>query len=344
MTIGARILTAIAAVAAVCATALVLAREPSPAAAPPPAGKHVDCRQQSSAGFPGAYRDRRNRVAGPLALIGGATFTDEATAREFDGNKYPLLLRPGHTLTLALTAGARANAGLAYGSESNGSERTYDAISFAACSERRSGSRANGHVTFWSGFITVREPACVPLDAYIDGAAAPRRLRIAIGRRCSQPPLLRGCGDRAEGAMPPDGVLSGQVVVGPFGFGGLARYASRSLLEFDRAGGRYAIKAGVLLAAGVRATLSIGRRARGWAALDYAPQRPGEPRRLRDAVRFQACSADQPAFSYDGAVGPFTGFSGGFVLERPGCLPLEARVAGRPVVRATVRFGVRRCP
>jgi hypothetical protein len=346
MTLRARILTASAAAAAAALLALVLVREPSPAAAPPVAGRTVGCREQSGARFPGAYRDRRNLVVGPLALIGGATFTDAATARRFGGNKYPLLLRPGHTVRVAVAParGARANAGLSYGPHEDRSTQTDDAITFVACSARRSASRADGRVTFWSGFVSVREPACVPLDVVVDGAATPRRVRIELGRRCSRPPPLRGCADRAESGRPPDGApLPGQVAVGPLRFAGLARLAGRRALEVDRTGGVYRVKAGVVLPAGVRATLSIGRRARGWASLDYAPRRPGERARTHGAVRFSACADDQPAFSYDGSVGPFTGFSGGFVLQHPGCMPLEARVPGRPVVRATIRFGVRRC-
>jgi|GEM_PF-2925552 len=352
MTLRTRILTVAAAAAAALVLALLLGRGPAPVAAAPsltvpaPAERTVGCREQSGARFPGAYRDRGNLVVGPLALIGGATFTDAATARRFDGNKYPLLLRPGHTVTIALAPSARANAGLSYGSHDDFSTQTDDVISFVACSGRRSGSRADGRVTFWSGFVTVREPACVPLDVHVDGTATPRRVRIELGRRCSPPPPpLRGCSDRAEAGRQQDtSPLPGQVVVGPFRFAGLARVESRRALEIDRNGGVYGVKSGVVLPAGTRATLSIGRRARGWASLDYAPHRPGEPRRLRDAIRFQACSADQPAFSYDGPVGPVTGFPGGFVLKRPGCVPLEARVPARPVVRATVRFGVRRCP
>jgi hypothetical protein len=337
---------AAAATATLAAVLLLTLRGPeAPAAvAAHPGADAVGCREQSGARFPGAYRDRHNLVVGPLAMIGGGVLTSAATVREFGGNKFPLLVRAGHRVTVSIPAPARATAALSYGAHADGDRDRQHTISFTACSRRRSGSRADGPVTFWSGFVLTSAPLCVPLDVYVDGATTPRRAHIALGRRCGQPPPLRGCADRAEGGKPQaDAPLPGQVVVGPFRFGGLARHASRRQLEFDRAGRVYAIKAGVLLPAGVRATLSIGRRARGWASLDYAPRRPGEPRRLHDVIRFQACPADQPAFSYDGPLGPVTGFPGGFVLTRPGCLALEARVPGRPVVRATVRFGVRRC-
>ena len=336
------------AVAATAAVVVLLAlRGPDAPAvtAAHPGADAVGCGEQSGARFPGAYSSRRNLVVGPLAMIGGGVFTGAATVREFGGNKFPLLVRAGHRVTVSIPAPARTTAALSYGADAAGDPNPKHTISFTACSQRRSASRADGRVTFWSGFVLTSAPLCVPLDVYADGAARPRRVQIALGRRCEPPPPLRGCADRAEAGTPQaDAPLPGQVVVGPFRFGGLARLASRRRLDLDRAGGVYGVKAGVLLAAGVRATLSIGRGARGWASLDYAPRRPGQPRRLHDAVRFQACAADQPAFSYDGPLGPVTGFPGGFVLTRPGCLPLEARVPGRPVVRAIVRFGVRRCP
>ena len=64
---------------------------------------------------PARTRDRRNRVVGPLALVGGATFTDAATARRFGGNKFPLLVRAGHTVTVSVVPSARRTASLGYG-------------------------------------------------------------------------------------------------------------------------------------------------------------------------------------------------------------------------------------
>ena len=39
-------------------------------------------------------------------------------------------------------------------------------------------------VTFWSGFVLTRAPACIPLDIHVDEAPAPRRAELALGRRC----------------------------------------------------------------------------------------------------------------------------------------------------------------
>lgn len=322
--------------------ALVASREsPAPDVAPssPPAadGALLGCARQSIAQFPGAFDDRRNRVVGPLALVGGATFTDAATARKFGGNKFPLLVRAGHRVTVR----ARGRARIAYGPL-----EARRAITFQACSTAASRSSADGPVTFWSGFVTTPSPACVMLDVRADDEPDARRLSLDLGRRCAapEPPPLRGCAERAEAGRPQDtATVPGQIAVGPFRFAGLADIADRRVLEIDRRGADYGIKSGVILPAGVRATLAIGRSARSWASLDYAPQLPGVPPRTYDVVRFEACSAEHPAFSHDGRVGPVTGFPGGFVLRRPGCVPLEAHVAGRPVARRTIRFGVRRC-
>ena len=339
---------AVAAVAASVVALLVLGRpDPSPAAsADPRGGVRTGCAQQSSATLPRAYGDRRNRVVGPLALVGGATFTDAATARRFGGNKFPLLVRAGHTVTVSVVASARRTASLAYGPLAQGDAGGHHTVTFVACSAGESRSTAGGPVTFWSGFVMVSEPGCVPLDVYIDDRPLPRRVKIELGRRCAKPPPpLRGCAEHVEGGKPSTlAPFPAQVAIGPLRFAGLARVASSRAFAINRTGRLYGVKSGVGVPAGVRATLSVARSARSWAALDYTPSEPGKPRREPGAaVRFEACAADHPAFSYDGPVGPITGFSGGFVLKRPGCVPLEVRVAGRPTVRARVPFGVGRC-
>ncbi|MBA2636698.1 MAG: hypothetical protein H0U79_00475, partial [Solirubrobacterales bacterium] len=156
---------------------------------------------------------------------------------------------------------------------------------------------------------------------------------------------LRDCRSRAEGGGPPETASRpGDVVVGPLAFSGLARVASRRGLEHFRDAGVYRIKAGASLRAGVRATLVIARHARRWASLTFAARKLRQVSDGDPAVRFQACRADEPAFGYDGPVGITTGFAGGFILSRRGCVPLEVRVAGRPTVRAVVPFGVGGCP
>jgi len=152
-----------------------------------------DCSTRSEANFPGAFTSPRNLVVGPLVLIGGA-YTDPRTVREFGGNKFPLLVKAGHSVTVRLARSARTSAGLAYGTDgpltTTKLRDTYDSVTFVACRPGTgppSGSYADGaSVTFWSGFVLTRAPACVPLDIYLDGAPSPRRVGLPLGRRCAQ--------------------------------------------------------------------------------------------------------------------------------------------------------------
>jgi hypothetical protein len=168
-----------------------------------PGGVRTDCGRQSSAQFPGAYRDRRNLVVGPLALIGGATFTDAATVRRFGGNKFPLLVRARHTVTVSLPRSERQVVSLGYGPLPEGEVHRRDgdsAVTFAACSAAESRSTADGPVTFWSGFVMTDNPRCIALDVRVDAAAAPLRRHIELGRRCSKPPAAARLRDAAARA------------------------------------------------------------------------------------------------------------------------------------------------
>jgi hypothetical protein len=198
------------AVAAIVSVALV-SREPSgpPVAAdsdraaqapskPRFGGALEDCTTRSEANFPGAFTSPDNLVVGPFALIGGGAYTHARTVREFGGNKFPVLVKAGHWVTVRLDRATRRTAGLAYGPLPQGETRlrdTYRSVTFVACRPGRasrrygrngpSGSYADGvQVTFWSGFVLTRAPACVPLDVYVDGAASPQRVWLALGRRC----------------------------------------------------------------------------------------------------------------------------------------------------------------
>ena len=164
-----------------------------------PRGVVADCRTRSEANFPGAFTDRRNLVVGPLVLIGGGEPTPEDVVWEFGGNKFPLLVKAGHFVTVRLPASARRFAGLAYGPQPPGKTRlhnTHRAITFAACPPGKpsakyqpdgpSGSSADGvSVTFWSGFVLTRRPVCLPIEVHVDGEPAPRRAVLNLGeRRC----------------------------------------------------------------------------------------------------------------------------------------------------------------
>lgn len=178
-------------VVALMVLALVLGQLAPAAAQAPDTGRPATCAQQSGASFPGAYTSRDNLAVGPLAMIGAGRYTSSATVREFGGNKFPVLVRVGHTVTLALSRRANRSASLFYASGSGGAlteTRVRDgrrAITFRACSARRAASDADGEpVTFWSGFVVVSKPMCVRFKAWIDEEPTPRRSRIALGRRC----------------------------------------------------------------------------------------------------------------------------------------------------------------
>ena len=168
-----------------------------------PTGVAVGCRRRSEANFPRAFTDHRNLVIGPLVLVGGA-YTPPDVVYGFDGNKFPLLVKAGQTVTIDVVGIARRRAGLAYAGLGDGPlpqgqkvrlRDTARTMTFVACApgtptqEYRptgpSGSYADGEqVTFWSGFVVTHEPSCVPLDVYLDEESAPRRVGLALGARC----------------------------------------------------------------------------------------------------------------------------------------------------------------
>lgn len=168
--------------------ATVSAAERAPTARPHAVVEN--CSTRSEADFPGAFADSRNVVAGPLVIV-GAAYTPPDVVREFGGNKFMVLVAAGHRVTLQLTRRTRRVAGLAYGPLPQGEVRLRDAhraVAFRACRRGRpSGSSVDGRaVTFWSGFVLAREPACLPLYAWIDDEPRPRRLVLGMGvRRCA---------------------------------------------------------------------------------------------------------------------------------------------------------------
>src|SRR5215210_3412717 len=146
------------------------------------------CASQSSASFPGAYTSSRNLVVGPLVLVDGRVYSSPEIVRRVGGQKYPALVAPGHTVKIALSTRARRTNALTYADSMHAVRRLEDGlrvVTFHACRKRKAQSRAGGRaVTFWSGFILASKPRCVHLKIWIDGASAPRRARIPIGRHC----------------------------------------------------------------------------------------------------------------------------------------------------------------
>jgi hypothetical protein len=168
---------------------------------PRPTNARETCSGRSEADFPGAFTNERNLVVGPLVMIGAAAQTDAVTVREIGGNKFPLIVKAGHRVTVRLARSARETAGLAYGPLPQGKTRlrdTYRSVTFVACRRGKptrryrpqgpADSYADGvNVTFWSGGVLTREPACVPLNVFVDGQRPPRRVQIPLGESCDPP-------------------------------------------------------------------------------------------------------------------------------------------------------------
>jgi hypothetical protein len=160
-------------------------------------GVVLGCSERSEADFPGAFFDPHNLVVGPLALVGGADSTPAGVVRRFGGQKFPLLVRAGHTVTVQISPTVQRSSGLAYGPlGQRGVSRhapyhtvtrdTPRTITFVACRRPnvRSGSSADGAVTFWSGFVLTRAPKCVPLEVHVDDEPSLRRVAVSLGVRC----------------------------------------------------------------------------------------------------------------------------------------------------------------
>ena len=116
----------------------------------------------------------------------GGRYTAPDVISEFGGDKVPVLVAPGHRVTLQLTRPAHRVVALAYGPLPQGEIRHGDAhraVTFEACRPgKESGSTAGGiDVTFWMGFIVAREPACAPLYAWIDDGPVARRFTLRMG-------------------------------------------------------------------------------------------------------------------------------------------------------------------
>jgi hypothetical protein len=157
-----------------------------------PRGAVESCATRSEASFPGAFTNARNLVVGPLALMGAGgtpSAVSNSTGTEVF-QKFPLLVRNGHRVTVELSRRTRRAAGLAYGRLPEGEtylRDTHRVVTFMACRlGERSGSSADGRpVTFWSGSVLARSPRCVPLLVWVDAERSPRRAVIRLGvRRC----------------------------------------------------------------------------------------------------------------------------------------------------------------
>ena len=142
----------------------------------------------------------------------------------------------------------------------------------------------------------------------------------------------RDCRSRAESGRGPLSFASNGVVAGPLAFVGLPRVAAG--LPPRSSDGRYFVKAAVTVRTGRAVTVSIPARFRDRIGLGYA--RTPAP---VAAVRFEPCPPAMRAFSYDGRIGPVTGFAGGFVLTKAGCYRVEVHVEGGRTHDVRIPFG-----
>ena len=152
-------------------------------------GTIEDCSSRSEGTFRRPFRDPHNLVVGPIAFVGGADFASPSVVRSVGGQKYPVLVRTGRTVTVRVPKQARGFARLGYGSLPQGKVRLEDGhaeVTFHACPAEEPAYSSGGTVgsfTFWSGFVLTDAPHCVPLDVYIDGAQNPRRIALELGVR-----------------------------------------------------------------------------------------------------------------------------------------------------------------
>ncbi|HEX2085611.1 MAG TPA: hypothetical protein VHF89_08010 [Solirubrobacteraceae bacterium] len=179
--------------------------------------------------------------------------------------------------------------------------------------------------------------------------AAAVALASALGGAPAEAEFARTCETRVEG--PPGARYevrpAHDVVVGRVTFIGVR---DRLLLGSARRTDPIA-KLPAVVTAGPPVTVRLRPLGRARARLDFDPSE--WRRRVRRiargagqrAVRFEPCAPDAPRFTDGRPLGDQTGFNGGFLVARRGCVRLVARAAGEPVVRRRVALGVppRRC-
>jgi hypothetical protein len=163
----------------------------------------------------------------------------------------------------------------------------------------------------------------------------------------------RTCAARAEAGHPQPFRSTGpsDVRLGPAIFVSLERMKLLTPAELSRSRGRLPFhKAGVLVKASRVVRLSIAPASRRFARLGYDNGNrygTGSLDRHPSSVVIRACPKTEPAFSFDGAVGPATGFPGGFITDGTGiprCVTIELRQVGkRRTYTRTVPFGSIRC-
>lgn len=155
-------------------------------------------------------------------------------------------------------------------------------------------------------------------------------------------PFDRTCaGDAGPMQAPGPPYGSADVRLGRLFFIGLDRRHSWRL----RRGADGTLKIPVVVRGGEPVTVRITPLDRTRARLDFdVAQWRREGRRVADgdgqrAVRFHACPPGTRRFT-DGTPNPWTGYPGGFLVDRPGCALLTASATGMRTVRRRVAVGV----
>lgn len=178
------------------------------------------------------------------------------------------------------------------------------------------------------------------------GAAVAAVLALAPATATSRPGhYQRTCDTHAEGplttAEPP--VRAQDVRLHRLVFIGLDR---RHRWQPPHPGSSGTLKIPVRIREGSPVTVRITPLGRTRARLDFNPERwsrrdrrvaAGDGQRV---VRFHACPADTRRFTDGRPLGPWTGYPGGFLVDRPGCATLTVSARGTPTVRRRVALGV----
>ena len=154
-----------------------------------------------------------------------------------------------------------------------------------------------------------------------------------------EPVPTRDCASRGD---PSDGsairfVRSGDVVLGPVSFAGLAGAASAAQLDRG-ADGLFMRKVAAKVLWGPPVTVSVSPSSRPALRLDYA-----RSNLHTYAIRFEPCPPGTRMYGSDGRLRRVTVFPGGFSFSRPGCYELVVRVDRGRTYRRTVSLGAGFC-
>jgi hypothetical protein len=134
--------------------------------------------------------------------------------------------------------------------------------------------------------------------------------------------------------------------VGPVVWFGLAS-GPRVTRPYETPGRDPSVKSAIAVRAGGPVLLRIPPEARGAISMVYGAERDGTTPNVRRVsegqvlVRVKPCAPSRRRFSDGRPIGPWTAFSGGFVMKKAGCYPVEVARRGKPFKRRMLGFGKR---